>query len=561
MVPVRDTAEILHGLQFIDPAGAKKFKTGTVITGHFHGIGDPTAGPILIAEGYATGATLHEATGYPVAVAFNAGNLKPVALALREMRPEAALIICADDDHATEGNPGITKATEAAQAVGGFLAVPSFPEGRGAKDTDFNDLARLAGPGSVMACILGAASPIPSLAEEKAESVTLLALGDWAVENYTQGEPGPETMIVSGRFPMGKPGIVAAMGDTGKGFLFLDLGVKVAYGCGILKSEAFGGLVELEGPVVIIAAEDDAATIHRRIAALDPAGRRFNYPGRLIVVPLPNAGGVPRFLDANRYGSLQETDNFHRMADDLEKLKPALICLDPVQPLFPVDLNKNENGQFAATLLCRLASRTGAATIGAHHMKKTGEINNLAEAREAIRGASALVDGCRFAYALWPVPEKDGRAVCKALKVDYMANRVVNGGIVKSNGPADRTVTKYVRNDFGLLVDRTLEIKSRVTKRDEADEILVAAIATAAVNGRPFTRTGVNGVGQRRHELPEALQGIGRERLESLAQGLLDAGKVVTCLARGTTVKWLDVPTGPFALGHGTFEAGSGVRK
>ncbi|QSV46081.1 AAA family ATPase [Geobacter benzoatilyticus] len=560
VAPVMDMGGTLQGLQFIGPDGSKNFKAGTAISGHFSPIGDFTGGAFLIAEGYATGATLHEVTGYPVAVAFNAGNLKPVSEAFRAQYPDAALIVCADDDHATGGNPGLTKATEAAQAVGGFLAVPCFPEGRGAKDTDFNDLARLAGLEAVMASISAATTPEPK-PTETISNTSQLSLSSWAVENYTQGDPEPQKMLVSGRFPLGKPGLVAAMGDTGKGFLFLDLGVKVAFGCDVLKHEAFGGLVEAEGPVVIIAAEDDAPTIHSRINSLDPTGRRFKYPGRLIIVPLPTAGGVPRFLDANKYGSLQETDTFHRMADDLEKLKPALICFDPMQPLFPVDLNKNENGQFAATLLSRLASRTGAATIGAHHMKKTGEINSLAEAREAIRGASALVDGCRFAYALWPVSEKDGRATCKALKVDYMANRVVNGGIVKSNGPADRTVTTYVRNDFGLLVDRTFEIKSRGTRRDEADEILVAAITTAAATGRPFTRTGVNGVGQRRHELPEALQCFGRERLESMAQTLLDSNKVVTCLANGTTVKWLDVPGGPFAEGRGSFEAGSGGRK
>jgi putative DNA primase/helicase len=63
------------------------------------------------------------------------------------------LVICADDDHVTDGNPGLTKAAEAAQAVKGLLAIPRFPETREDSDTDFNDLACLAGRVAVINCV------------------------------------------------------------------------------------------------------------------------------------------------------------------------------------------------------------------------------------------------------------------------------------------------------------------------------------------------------------------------------------------------------------------------
>lgn len=160
LVPVRDTTGTMHGLQFIMPDGSKRFKAGTVITACYHAIGQ-AKDRILIAEGYATGATLHELTGHATACSFTAGNLKPVAEALRQKYPDMLLIVCADDDHATERNPGLTKATEAALAVSGLLAVPCFPATRTAKDTDFNDLARLAGPEAVMTCIEDATAPAP----------------------------------------------------------------------------------------------------------------------------------------------------------------------------------------------------------------------------------------------------------------------------------------------------------------------------------------------------------------------------------------------------------------
>ena len=148
----------LRGLQTISPEGEKRFMYGMEKNGNFHLISDPgkdlskdlAQGEIILAEGYATGATLHMATGKPVAVAFDAGNLEPVAKKLREKFPNAAITICADNDHqhtrkTPEGvepwNKGVELAQRAAQEVGGKVVVPIFTdEERGKGLTDFNDL-------------------------------------------------------------------------------------------------------------------------------------------------------------------------------------------------------------------------------------------------------------------------------------------------------------------------------------------------------------------------------------------------------------------------------------
>lgn len=174
LVPVQDMAGTIHGLQFIAADGSKKYKTGTNKAGHFFKIGKSKDNTIMISEGYATGASIHEATGQAVVIAFDSGNLLAVCQVIRSKFPDIKIIIAADDDHATEGNPGLTKATEAARVVNGLLAIPAFPDNRGPKDTDFNDLARLAGPEAVNACINAAALPTPAPAIEnpsQAESV------------------------------------------------------------------------------------------------------------------------------------------------------------------------------------------------------------------------------------------------------------------------------------------------------------------------------------------------------------------------------------------------------
>lgn len=159
VIPLRDDGEI-HSLQFIGPDGEKRFLPGGRVKGCYFSIGNSTgAAGLAICEGFATGASIHEATGYPVAVAFNAGNLSAVSQAMRANFPDQPLILCADDDHKTDGNPGLTKAREAAQAVGAKVAVPDFGADRADRDTDFNDMAALMGLEAVASAIANASEP------------------------------------------------------------------------------------------------------------------------------------------------------------------------------------------------------------------------------------------------------------------------------------------------------------------------------------------------------------------------------------------------------------------
>lgn len=125
VIPLRDVESTLHSLQFIGADGRKTFLTGGRKRGCYYAIGKPDAA-LCICEGYATGASIYQATGHATAVAFDAGNLEPVARAMRAKFPRLRLVLCADNDAETEGNPGVRYAEAAARAVRGFLAVPSF---------------------------------------------------------------------------------------------------------------------------------------------------------------------------------------------------------------------------------------------------------------------------------------------------------------------------------------------------------------------------------------------------------------------------------------------------
>ena len=164
VVPLRTCPDDLIGLQWISPDGTKKFLTGTAKTGAYHLVGEPTVGaPLAVCEGYATFASVHMATGWACAMAFDCGNLLAVAKRLVQLYPGAQLVLCADDDHATAGNPGISKARAAAEATRGLVAVPQFATPHAG--TDWNDLHVAEGLEAVTAQLgaldLSAAAPPP----------------------------------------------------------------------------------------------------------------------------------------------------------------------------------------------------------------------------------------------------------------------------------------------------------------------------------------------------------------------------------------------------------------
>lgn len=141
LLPLFDAAGTIRSLQAIFPekhpvlGRDKDFLPGGGLAGLFWWIGkrsNQADETVLIAEGFATAATLHEQSGHRVYMAFTAGNLLAVGRIVRERLPSANIVFAADNDAKTAGNPGVTKANEAAAAVGGSVAVPPI-------DGDFND--------------------------------------------------------------------------------------------------------------------------------------------------------------------------------------------------------------------------------------------------------------------------------------------------------------------------------------------------------------------------------------------------------------------------------------
>ncbi|UJT80914.1 DUF5710 domain-containing protein (plasmid) [Edwardsiella piscicida] len=155
VIPLRNTDGELRTLQYIKPDGTKNLKKGAEKTGNFFVVGGELSPqrPVLYAEGYATAASLHLATGMPVVMTVDAGNLVTVSRNLKARYPDSLHIILGEDDftktnnRGEQDNKGAKKAREAASAINGVYIIPTFTESERAQAfagtatfSDFNDI-------------------------------------------------------------------------------------------------------------------------------------------------------------------------------------------------------------------------------------------------------------------------------------------------------------------------------------------------------------------------------------------------------------------------------------
>ena len=311
-----------------------------------------------------------------------------------------------------------------------------------------------------------------------------------------QGSAPEQKFLIGDTMPLGVPVVFAAAGDSGKGMMTLDLAMKVASGDGM--QNAFGGMVSQHGTAIILSAEDDRDELHRRISRLDPLNKRSGYEHDLIVVPLPNEGGVfPIMMKVdNTYATSSEFEKIYEEMLEIEDL--ALVVVDPMASFVHADVNADPAaGAAFMGLLAQISTETGATVIVNHHMAKIRDkepITTPEEARNLIRGTSAIVDGVRSAFAVWQVDASLAESRCTELDIKYTRNAVFDGAVVKSNGPANREIRHFIRNpDTGLLEDRTVDLRSSrqvMEKVKSREEYLFALIADRESRGIQMTMGG-----------------------------------------------------------------------
>jgi len=348
LVPFYDSSGKLTTVQMIYPgkSGHKMLLT----KGRIKGCCSPIQGSetrIYICEGFATGATIHELTGCKVLVAYSTSNLLHVAKEAKDKWPEATIVIAADNDHATPGNPGIKAATAAANAIGAEVAIPECPPG-----TDFNDMA-VERPARATEILTGRSSKI-STGEVMRTTYKPIK---WAVEGII-----PEGLTV-----------LAGRPKFGKSWMMLGLGYAISTG-----TPAWGYGQTRKGNVYYLALEDSERRIKDRILSME--GYFNTYPENFFIFTnFPKLGQgfteeLSRLLDA-------DTNTGCVIIDTLQKIRPH-------SGGGKKNLYQSEYEDFET--LQKLAISHGVPVIAVHHTRKRSTKGEVLNPMDEISGSSGL---------------------------------------------------------------------------------------------------------------------------------------------------------------------------
>ena len=413
--------------ELIDADGRKTALAGLgTRTGAYWATGKPeAAAAILIAEGIATAISARDGSVLglgddAVGVAtFSNGNLPDVAAAMRQQYPQAKIVICADVDKATGTVPD-KYAVEAAQLVGGYLAVPDFGADRPEGAKDFNDLHQLQGLEAVKACIDAAKliEPEPAQAEaDEGSHVVITSFADIKPEAidwlwYSWLARG-KFHLLAGAPGQGKTTIAMAMAAT------VSMGGKWADGS---KCEA--------GRVLIWSGEDDPAdTLAPRLLAAGANVQRCSYlTGK-----------------RSKDGQAQPFDPAH----DMPQLEAALrkmggvdlLVIDPVVSAITGDSHKNAEVRRGLQPVLDLAAAQKCAVLGITHFSKGGQ---GADPTQRVIGSVAFSAVARVVLVAAKAKDKEGKEVrilarSKANIADdsggfeyYLEQTTIEGGIEAS---------------------------------------------------------------------------------------------------------------------------------
>lgn len=357
LIPIIRQGAIV-GMQFIAPDGTKTFKTGSRIKGgHFHIAG---AEPAILCEGFATGASIAAATGRQVIVAFTCSNLLEVA---RAFNPAT---VAADNDHRTEGNPGLAKGREAAEAVGAQLVHP-----HGITGTDFNDLHAEKGIEAVRAAFGGA---------KKASRFK-------QVDDLMDKEFRPINWAIEGLLPEGLA-VLSGPPKLGKSWLSLDFCLAIATG-----GLAAGHFATEKGSVLLCAMEDNERRLKSRIDMRKGAGMKFALAGPLDFNVLANPK-VPGFfytteLPRLNVGGLQALIEFLDEHPDCKLI--VLDTLAKVKPEAKGRGNAYEQDYNDMGALQHLALERRCAILVITHNRKT-ETDDVLQSISGSTGITGVMD-------------------------------------------------------------------------------------------------------------------------------------------------------------------------
>jgi len=363
---------------------------------------------VFLCEGYSTGAAVYEAIGKRVVIAIDAGNLKPVAEDLLDTG-YSKIVIAADNDwHQKEQwektgkgkDPGEGTGIEKAKAVCErypsitWLAPDRIDEidGNPCSGTDWNDFFRVRGAESVRKKLLG-------------EKPKLFSFSDTNVNKNLTCLPEQRKYLVDcygrGFLPEGIVGEICAAGGSGKSIFAMQFAHMMAGGERGFYPFSVSGKPK---KVLYISLEDDQPELDRRLWAVTEFGA--NKPPGLHALSL--VGQDITLMETDEKNNAVRTPVFDMLDESISGEGLDCLIIDPFSRAF-TGLNENDNGHGTAIVkACEfLSQKHKCAVLLVHHANKQSQNNNMSITQGMGRGASAVVDGCRFMLGMCGFSDSD----------------------------------------------------------------------------------------------------------------------------------------------------------
>lgn len=371
-IPFRDVEGVFHGFQRIFKENGKwekKHAYGAKVRGHFHTLGDLSGSYVaLVAEGYATAAAIHEATDYPVIVAFDSGNLEHVCKAVKAKHPDKTIIVCGDDDAHLKQNVGREKAIKAARAVCGITIFPQFEKPAERGRNDFNDLLRESGADSVRDQIEAGLNLRTEAGQDEVVRDCPALPADYIAVDGLENQQFTKTWVVDGLLEEGRAYQVFGEWKSGKTLAALDLCAHMSLG------QEWAGRRTVPALIIWVASEscDD---VKRRIAAW-----RLNHQ---------MTGKMPFFIRTKPL-HLDVPEFAAQLAAEIQTIRdmnpglPVVTVIDTVARSLSAGADENGEGLrgFANLMLDEVVRPLNVTALFVHH---SGHGN-----KDRARGSSAF---------------------------------------------------------------------------------------------------------------------------------------------------------------------------
>lgn len=333
-----------------------------------------------------------------------------------------------------------------------------------------------------------------------------------------RGDSPPRRDVIEGRLPRGKVIILAGEGDVGKSFLILEAFHAINDGA---AEHVFGGRIVGRGlPCIYLSGEDDRVTLDLRLKAIK--GRSGKGPkDQGLLIPAPDLG--PMQLVRAVDGQATATDVYHWLDEVLQVQREGFgelgfLAIDTFSTFFGIDANDNGMVQAVMSMMAALATKHDVCIVILHHVSKGSDHSS----RQAIRGASALVDGSRGAYVFYRPKDDETARVWQRLEDDDHKGEVVILKLVKNNLGLRRDAVTFVRQEDGSLRDVSDLVRDEV----EPDDFLVELVAEQNRQGLKVTKTGPNGIAHLKGpKWPRALQ-TGEKAIRERVDRLLASGRL-----------------------------------